>query len=126
MLVSVRTWGEFIGQTSGYSYIAARGEIAGTRWGRDGADRDVNSLSEFHHPDGTMQAAGHIDGLWRRAGVVPELQVAFYCGTGWRASLAFFYAWLLGWPRISVYDGGWCEWSRDPENPVMCQSGLFR
>jgi thiosulfate/3-mercaptopyruvate sulfurtransferase len=126
VLVSVRTWNEFIGETSGYSYIAARGEIPGARWGRDGADRDINNLSEFHHPDGTMQAAAHIDGLWRRAGVVPELQVAFYCGTGWRASLAFFYAWLLGWPRISVYDGGWCEWSRDPENPVVCQNGFFR
>jgi len=24
----------------------------------------------------------------------------------------------MGWPRISVYDGGWFEWSSDPENPV--------
>jgi molybdopterin synthase sulfurtransferase len=125
LLVSVRSWREFIGETSGYSYIATRGEIPGVRWGRDSADRDINSLREFHHPDGTMQAATHIDGLWRRAGVVPELQVAFYCGTGWRASLAFFYAWLLGWPRISVYDGGWCKWSGNPDNPIVCPKGFF-
>jgi hypothetical protein len=37
---------------------------------------------------------------------------------GWRASLAFFYAWLMDWERIAVYDGGWCEWSRDGGNPV--------
>jgi thiosulfate/3-mercaptopyruvate sulfurtransferase len=43
----------------------------------------------------------------------------FYCGTGWRASLAFFYAWLMNWQRIGVYDGGWCEWSGDPANPVV-------
>ncbi len=24
----------------------------------------------------------------------------------------------MGWPRVSVYDGGWMEWSNDPENPV--------
>jgi 3-mercaptopyruvate sulfurtransferase SseA len=23
----------------------------------------------------------------------------------------------MGWPRISVYDGGWFEWSRDDDNP---------
>ncbi len=38
--------------------------------------------------------------------------VAFYCGTGWRASETFFYAYLMDWPNVSVYDGGWFEWSR--------------
>ena len=42
--------------------------------------------------------------------------MAFYCGTGWRASETWFYAHLMGWPRIAVYDGGWHEWSRDPDN----------
>jgi thiosulfate/3-mercaptopyruvate sulfurtransferase len=26
-------------------------------------------------------------------------------------------AWLMGWPRVSVYDGGWFEWSNDESNP---------
>jgi molybdopterin synthase sulfurtransferase len=26
-------------------------------------------------------------------------------------------AWLMGWPRVSVFDGGWFEWSNDPDNP---------
>jgi 3-mercaptopyruvate sulfurtransferase SseA len=25
----------------------------------------------------------------------------------------------MDWERISVYDGGWFEWSRDPANPVV-------
>jgi thiosulfate/3-mercaptopyruvate sulfurtransferase len=54
------------------------------------------------------------------------MQIAFYCGTGWRASLAFFYAWLMGWQRISVYDGGWLEWSSDPANPVICRTAAVR
>jgi thiosulfate/3-mercaptopyruvate sulfurtransferase len=29
----------------------------------------------------------------------------------------------MGWERIGVYDGGWCEWSRDADNPVVCRSG---
>jgi 3-mercaptopyruvate sulfurtransferase SseA len=23
----------------------------------------------------------------------------------------------MGWPNVSVYDGGWFEWSNDPLNP---------
>jgi 3-mercaptopyruvate sulfurtransferase SseA len=123
-LVSIRTWDEYVGNCSGYSYIAAKGDIAGARWGRAGKDGDVNSMSEFHNPDGSMRAASELRAMWRNCGVHEGQQAAFYCGTGWRASLAFFYAWLMAWERISVYDGGWHEWSRDPANPVMCLAEL--
>lgn len=121
-LVSIRTWQEHIGAISGYSYIEAKGDILGARWGRAGQDGDVNSMSDYHRLDGTMKPAKEIHRLWAEAGIQACQQVAFYCGTGWRASLAFFYAWLMGWEHISVYDGGWCEWSQDPANPVRCQS----
>ena len=56
---------------------------------------------------------------WADAGITPDKWVAFYCGTGWRASETWFYAHLQGWQRIAVYDGGWWEWSRDPDaNPI--------
>ncbi len=118
-LVSVRTWGEFIGKTSGYDYIAARGEIAGARWGHAGSEGDVNDMSAFHTQAGLMRPAAEIQQLWRSQGIHPGAHVSFYCGTGWRASLAFFYAWLMGWDNISVYDGGWLEWSSDPRNPLV-------
>ena len=117
-LVSIRSWAEFSGQTSGYDYIAARGDIAGARWGRAGADGDVNSMSEFQNPDGCMIPAFELCRFWGESGIHRERQTAFYCGTGWRAALAFFYAWLMGWERISVYDGGWYEWSADAANPI--------
>ena len=122
-LVSIRTWREHIGKTSGYSYIEAKGDIPGARWGRAGQDGDVHSMSAYHRADGTMKSAHDIRRLWQEAGLCPGKQTAFYCGTGWRASLAFFYAWLMDWERISVYDGGWCEWSRDPGNPVIRKAG---
>ena len=120
-LVSIRTWQEHVGATSGYSYIEARGDIPGARWGRAGKDGDVHSMSEYQHADGTMKPPAEISALWRQAGIEPGQRTAFYCGTGWRASLAFFYAWLMEWERISVYDGGWCEWSR--VNPPASCSG---
>lgn len=121
-LVSTRSWNEFIGTTSGYSYIEAKGDIPGAIWGRAGDDDDVNSMTEFHHADGTMRSSAAIARLWRGAGVRPEQHTVFYCGTGWRASLAFYYAWLMNWERIAVYDGGWCEWSRERDNPVLCRA----
>ena len=49
-------------------------------------------------------------------GITPDKRVAFYCGTGWRASETWFYAYLMGWQQAAVYDGGWFEWSQDPAN----------
>lgn len=121
-LASIRTWGEFTGATSGYCYIATRGEIPGARWGRAGREGDVHSMSDYQHPDGRMRAPEQIARMWAAAGIHAGDQIAFYCGTGWRASVAFFYAWLMGWERIAVYDGGWFEWSQDPANPVVCRA----
>lgn len=110
-LVSIRTWEEHSGQTSGYSYIVTKGDIAGAIWGHAGKPGDINDMSDFQHPDGTMRSAEDITALWRQCGIHSDMEVAFYCGTGWRASLAFFYARLMGWDHISVFDGGWMEWS---------------
>lgn len=110
-LVSIRSEAEFLGKVSGYSYIAARGDIPGARWGRAGVDGDVNSMSAYHLADSSMKPAAAIVAQWREQGITEGMRLGFYCGTGWRASMAFFYAWLMAWPHISVYDGGWLEWS---------------
>ncbi|PLP20310.1 thiosulfate sulfurtransferase [Klebsiella pneumoniae] len=115
-LVSVRSWPEFIGTTSGYSYIKPKGDIAGARWGHAGSDS--THMEDFHNPDGTMRSADDIATLWRQWNILPSQQVAFYCGTGWRASETFMYARAMGWPHVAVYDGGWYEWSSNPYNPV--------
>ena len=115
-LVSIRSWPEFIGTTSGYSYIKPKGDIAGARWGHAGSDS--THMEDFHNPDGTMRSAGDIQGMWADWHIRPDQQVAFYCGTGWRAAETFMYARAMGWQHIGLYDGGWYEWSSNPQNPV--------
>ncbi|KAA1046633.1 sulfurtransferase [Pseudocitrobacter sp. 73] len=115
-LVSIRSWPEFIGTTSGYSYIKPKGDIAGARWGHAGSDS--THMEDFHNPDGTMRSADDITEMWKRWNIRPEQHVAFYCGTGWRASETFMYARAMGWQNVAVYDGGWYEWSANPKNPV--------
>ena len=114
-LVSVRSWPEFIGQTSGYTYIKAKGDIPGARWGRLG--RDAYHMDDYLNPDGTLRTADDIQQMWRESHILPSQEVSFYCGTGWGAAMAYFYVWTMGWQNISVYDGGWMEWSADEKNP---------
>jgi 3-mercaptopyruvate sulfurtransferase SseA len=116
-LVSVRTWNEHIGKSSGYNYIAPAGRIAGDVWGNCGTD--AYHMQHYRNVDNTMRAYPEIAANWKAAGITADKWVAFYCGTGWRASETWFYAYLMGWQQIAVYDGGWYEWSRDPvNNPI--------
>jgi 3-mercaptopyruvate sulfurtransferase SseA len=116
-LVSVRTWREHIGAVSGYNYIGPAGRIKGDVWGNCGTD--AYHMQHYRNVDNTMRAYPEIAANWAEAGITADKWVAFYCGTGWRASETWFYAYLMDWPRIAVYDGGWFEWSKDPvANPI--------
>lgn len=116
-LVSVRTWKEHIGRVSGYNYIGPAGRIAGDVWGNCGSD--AYHMQHYRNIDNTMRAYPEIAANWAEADITPDKWIAFYCGTGWRASETWFYAYLQGWDRIAVYDGGWFEWSADPvNNPI--------
>ena len=116
-LVSVRTWNEHIGKISGYNYIQPAGRIAGDVWGDCGTD--AYHMQHYRNLDNTMRPYPEIAANWDEAGITPDKWVAFYCGTGWRASETWFYARLMGSPTVAVYDGGWLEWSQNPgENPI--------
>ncbi len=115
-LVCVRSWPEYIGETSGYNYIEKKGRIPGAVFADCGSD--AYHMENYRNLDHTSREFGEIAEAWRRVGITADKHNAFYCGTGWRGSEAFYHAWLLGWPRVSVYDGGWFEWSGDESNPT--------
>jgi len=114
-LVCMRSWPEYIGEVSGYNYIEKKGRIPGAIFGNCGSD--AYHMENYRNVDHTTREFHEIAEIWQEAGITPGKHLAFYCGTGWRGSEAFYNAWLMGWPRISVFDGGWFEWSNDPENP---------
>ncbi len=114
-LVCTRSWPEYIGEVSGYNYIEKKGRIPGAIFGNCGTD--AYHMENYRNVDHTIREAQEVKAIWEEAGITPDKHLAFYCGTGWRGSEAFYNAWLMGWPRVSVFDGGWFEWSNDPENP---------
>lgn len=119
-LVCVRSWPEYIGKVSGYNYIKQKGRIPGAIFANCGID--AYHMGNYRNFDHTAREYQEIAEIWEQSGITPDKHLAFYCGTGWRGSEAFFNAWLMGWPRVSVFDGGWFEWSNDPVNPY--ETGL--
>ena len=115
-LVCVRSYPEYIGQVSGYNYIEPRGRIPGAVFGNCGSD--AYHMENYRNVDHTTREYHEIKNIWQDSGITADKHLAFYCGTGWRGSEAWLNAWLMGWPRVSVFDGGWFEWSSDPNNPV--------
>jgi thiosulfate/3-mercaptopyruvate sulfurtransferase len=114
-LVCVRSWREYIGEVSGYNYIVPKGRIPGAIFADCGSD--AYHMENYRNFDHTTRDFNETADIWKKSGITPDKHLAFYCGTGWRGSEAWFNAWLMGWPRVSVYDGGWYEWSADPKNP---------
>lgn len=119
-LVCVRSWPEYLGEVSGYNYIEKKGRIPGAVFADCGSD--AYHMENYRNFDHTTREAQEIERIWRESGITPDKHLAFYCGTGWRGSEAWFNAWLMGYPKVSVYDGGWFEWSNDPQNPY--ETGL--
>jgi thiosulfate/3-mercaptopyruvate sulfurtransferase len=121
-LADVRSEAEFRGRSSGYAYLDAVGRIPGAVHAGDADD----GARLYVRGDGRLRAPAEILEHWRRQGIVPaaagerlEREVIFYCGGGWRSSLAFFHAWLLGFENIRNYSDGWSGWStRYIEDPA--------
>ncbi|WHZ03542.1 sulfurtransferase [Neobacillus sp. YX16] len=116
ILVDIRSWDEYIGKISGYDYIEPKGRPAGSIWGHAGSDS--SNLEDFRNIDTTMRNGSEIMAMWEKDGINPDKSLSFYCGTGWRAAEVLFYADVLGMENISLYDGGWNEWSMDSSNPI--------
>ena len=111
-LADVRSREEYRGEVSGYSYLDAAGRIPGAIHAQNADD----SAAIYQNRDGTLRDVEQIRGLWQKVGLVNsngtfEREVVFYCGTGWRSSLAFLYAWVTGVDRVRNYSDGWSGWS---------------
>ncbi|MGE5424064.1 MAG: rhodanese-like domain-containing protein [Syntrophothermus sp.] len=115
-LICVRSRDEYLGEISGYNYIQRKGRIPGAIFSNCGSD--AYHMEEYRNLDHTCREYHEIEANWRMAGIDTTKRLAGYCGTGWRGSEAFFNAYLMGVPDIAVYDGGWLEWSSDPQNPI--------
>ena len=112
-MVDVRRWIEYLGEISGYSYVVNKGRIPGAVWAYDADDSGLN----YNDSDGTLRNGDEIKALWSGRGITPATattfskEIIFYCGSGYRSSLAYLQAHLMGFSNIRNYSDGWEGWS---------------
>lgn len=115
-LVDVRSLQEYYGWTSGYNYLFAKGRLPDAIWGGNGDCWNISptSICDYENPNtGYIRSIEQIRELWNLTGVdLSHRRVIFYCGNGYRSSLAFFYASLMGGcSDFYNYLDGWSAWS---------------
>jgi thiosulfate/3-mercaptopyruvate sulfurtransferase len=116
-LVSIRSEPEWLGQTSGYGYMDKAGEPKGAVWGK-GA-QTAGDVADFTNEDGTVKDFAGVTAVWEGCDFTLDNHLAFYCGTGWRATVPFLVLYQEGYDNISVFDGGWYQWLMDDSNAVQ-------
>ena len=116
VLVDNRSWDEYIGKISGYSYHDKKGRIPGAVYGYAGTS--ATTLEDYRNIDNTMRNADEIKALWKDAGIDTNKHLMFMCGSGWRAAEVLTYANVMGFDITSLYSDGWIGWSNDTSNPT--------
>ena len=86
-LVSIRSEEEWLGKTSGYNYMDKAGEPDGAVWGK-GA-KTAADVADFTNDDGTVKNLDGFKEVWKDCDFTLDNHLAFYCGTGWRATVPF-------------------------------------
>lgn len=106
-LVDVRSGSEYAGMISGYGYLVNKGRIPNSIWAYNADDSSLL----YRDNDGTLRSYEEIKTMWKSQGIALDRETIFYCGGGYRSSLSFFYAYLMGSTSIRNYSNGWSEWS---------------
>ncbi|KAL0251226.1 hypothetical protein GEMRC1_000439 [Eukaryota sp. GEM-RC1] len=108
IIVDVRSSDEHHALSSGYCYIEEKGKIPLSVWGNSGTNaHKIESLVV----NDSLVDFDLLKKIWLEVGLSPEKTIVFYCGTGWRASVAFVCAVMMGFEKVFLYDGGWLDWS---------------
>lgn len=117
-LVDVRRSGEYLGEDTGYyPFLDKAGRVPSAVWQGDWGNL-VDPVFERIGP-----ILGEVRRRWTETGIVDSevengaRELVFYCGTGWRSSIAFLCGLLLGY-RVRNYDDGFYGWSWSGENEI--------
>jgi len=67
---------------------------------------------------GTFRSSSELTRLFATHGVKPEHHVVAYCNGGVAATTILFTLAMLGYPKLTNYDGSWNEWGQRHDLPT--------
>ncbi|GCE49628.1 thiosulfate/3-mercaptopyruvate sulfurtransferase [Thermosporothrix hazakensis] len=67
---------------------------------------------------GTFRSNDELKQIFQSAGVAPDNRVVAYCNGGVAATTVLFSLAMLGYPRLTNYDGSWNEWGVRQDLPT--------
>lgn len=68
---------------------------------------------------GTFRSNNELAQIFAANGVQPEQHVVAYCNGGVAATTVLFSLSMLGYPKLTNYDGSWNEWGRRQDLPTQ-------
>lgn len=132
-LADVRSYKEYTGEISGYSYVAQKGRIPNAVWCHDADD----SSGIYVDADGSIRNYTEVRELWKSFGITADKdlsvsgnsgmldkEVIFYCGSGYRSALTFMYAHLMGYENVRNFSDGWEGWSTQYTKDDSCTDSI--
>lgn len=113
-LVDVRSPQEFTGEIVAPPGLPETAQRAGHIPGAQNVP-----WSQAVNEDGTFKSPEQLSALYGAKGVTPDKDVICYCRIGERSSHTWFVLKeLLGFPKVSNYDGSWTEWGSMIDVPI--------
>jgi thiosulfate/3-mercaptopyruvate sulfurtransferase len=108
ILVDVRTPEEYHGELwDSWKYQVEASQRGGHIPGAVNIPWDV-TIKE----DGTLKPVEELQVLYTNKGVTSDKEIISYCIVGGRSNHTWFVlTYLLGYPKVRLYDGSWAEWS---------------
>lgn len=101
--------------TGQYSGQIARGH---GRKGRIPGALNVPREEVIDPATGTFRSNDELRQIFTAAHISPEQQVVAYCNGGVAATTILFSLAMLGYPKLTNYDGSWNEWGRRQDLPT--------
>jgi thiosulfate/3-mercaptopyruvate sulfurtransferase len=107
-LVDARDRGQYSGEI-------ARGE---GRRGRIPGALNIPREELIDPNSGTFRSNEELTQIFASSGVRPEQHVVAYCNGGVAATTVLFSLAMLGYPKLTNYDGSWNEWGKRDDLPI--------